>query len=226
METIYYQLVTNQYTDLFNKSQAFNVGVSKAITDKLILHDADMLVQGDYTQNIATALDEYEACHMGKMVLYADKSSTDKICTTGIVDENVQCDRIVGYFEGGSLACTKRAYWKVGAFCEDFWGYGVEDCDFYARLATASKWLENRKFDFLHLWHGRAQHWNDHHNENIAKGKKLEKLSIAERIRTQLQRLRELGWSEEILAIGRDKSVESLNFHCTLDGNRTVKILK
>ena len=226
MEPIYYHLATNKYTDLFNKSQAFNVGVSKAITDKVILHDADMLVQGDYTQNIATTLDEYEACHMGKMVLYADKDSTDKICETGIVDENVQCDRIVGYFEGGSLACTKKAYWKVGAFCEDFWGYGVEDCDFYARIAYASKWLENRKFDFLHLWHGRAPRWNDHHEENIAKGKRLEMLSMAQRIKMQFNRLRELGWPAEILALGQDGTTDSLNFHCVLNGNRTEKTLK
>jgi GT2 family glycosyltransferase len=226
MEPVYHQLVPNPYTNLFNKSQAFNIGVSRTITSKIILHDADMLVQGDYTTHIAIALDTYEACHMGKMVLYADQHSTARICETETVDGSTVCDRIVGYFEGGSLACTKTAYWKAGGFCEDFWGYGVEDCDFYARISNASKWIENRKFDFLHLYHGRAPHWNDHHDENIAKGKRLQSLSIAERIKLQSKRLRELGWPNDILAMTNNPAMDTLDFYCTLEGNRTVKTNK
>ena len=225
MQPASHYLVPNPYTDLFNKSQAFNVGVSKTTTHKLVLHDADMLVQGDYTQSIANVLDTYEACHMGKLVLYADNRSTVKLCQTKIIDDNVICDRIVGYFEGGSLACTKTAYWKVGGFCEDFWGYGVEDCDFYARISNASKWLENRKFDFLHLWHGRPPHWDDHHNENIAKGKLLQMLSIAERIKLQYKRLKELGWQNEI-STSDNPPTNSFDVYCTLNGNRTVRAQK
>jgi len=124
MKPIYYYLVPNNKTDLFNKSRAFNHGASQAICDILVLHDADMLVQGDYTSNIASTLAEYEGCHMGKTVLYADQHSTTAICGTGTVDKNINCDRIVGYFEGGSLACHRSAFWRVGGFCEDFWGYG------------------------------------------------------------------------------------------------------
>ncbi len=48
--------------------------------------------------------------------------------------------------------------------------HNCEDCDFYARLSGGSKWVEDRVFDFLHLWHGRVDGWNQHHEKN----KKLE----------------------------------------------------
>lgn len=195
---IYYYLAPDKRTDLFNKSLAFNHGVSKATTEKLILHDADMLVQGNYTINVANILQDYEGCHMGKTVLYADDESTSTICSSGVVNKSVNCERIVGYFEGGSLACRRSTYWKVGGFCEDFWGYGCEDCDFYARLAGGCNWMENRVFDFLHLWHSRTTQWNKHHQQNKDRESKLCQLSIPERIKMQTKRLIENGWQGEL----------------------------
>lgn len=210
VQPVIHLLAADNRTTLFNKSRAFNVGVSQAATDRIILHDADMVVPDNYTQEIYQVLEEYEACHIGQNVLYADPKSTTRICETRTVDETVKLNRVVGYFEGGSLACTRQVYWRVGGFCEDFWGYGVEDCEFYARVSNTTRWLEDRKLNLLHLEHGRAQNWNDHHKENINRGKKLQKLSVHKRIQLHRQRLLELGWPKEILTIGGNPRTEDV----------------
>jgi len=192
---VIHSLESRSENKLFNKSIAFNRGVSKALCDKIILHDADMLAQSDYTQLINKILDTKSSCHIGGRVLYADRESTDKINLSGLVGEDVKCDRVVGYYEGGSLACTKQAYWRIGAFNEDFWGYGCEDCDFYARLASDPGWYEDRSVDLLHLWHSRTSGWNEHHDENKRIEASLNSLPMQGRIKLQQKQLNKNGYS-------------------------------
>ena len=108
----------------FNKSMAFNAGVSRAKSDKLLLHDADTLAPAHYAQMVSNALDRSESCHFGARVIYADKKSTDIIGKNGRIDRTVSADKIVTYFEGGSIACLTDTYWRVGGFVEGYWGYG------------------------------------------------------------------------------------------------------
>lgn len=183
---------------LFNKSMAFNRGVSLAPCSAIILHDADMLAPGHYTTDVVATLTSHDACHMGGTVLYTVKETMEAVNRTGIVDGSVHCDRMVGYYEGGSLACTKRAYWLIGGFNEDYWGYGCEDCDFFARLSSTPSWFENRSFDFLHLWHSRVGGWHGHHEANRNLEATLKRLPMAERIQLQLDQLRRLGYGREV----------------------------
>lgn len=190
---------------LFNKSMAFNLAASKVVTDKMILHDADIMVQGNYTSFVYKTLDVYTACHVGNSVIYADADSSNIINSTGLVTNQTRCERVVGYFEGGSLACHTKTYWKCGAFNEDFWGYGCEDCDFYARLAAVSAWCENRTFDFLHLWHGRVPGWNAHHETNRRIEASLTSRPMDDRIKLQYSQLSKLGYERFI-----DENVENV----------------
>lgn len=196
---VFYYLAQETENPLFNKAIAFNLGVSKVTTDKLVLHDADMLIQAHYTKQVATILDKADSCHLGGSVMYANQESTMLINKRGLVDHDVGCDRVVGYFEGGSLACTKTAFWKVGGINQDYWGYGCEDCDFYARLSGASRWKEDRSFDFLHLWHSRVSGWGTHHQTNKNIEAELRKLTINERVRLQHKQLRRMGYETELL---------------------------
>jgi predicted glycosyltransferase involved in capsule biosynthesis len=189
-----YYLAAETVNKLFNKSKAFNHAVSKVPTTSVILHDADILVQSHYTQAVYDLLAIHEACHLGKSVVYADDLSTAAINANGIVDANVKCDRVVGYFEGGSLACRTAAFWRAGGFNEDFWGYGCEDCDFYARLSHSSSWKEDRVFDFLHLWHSRVSGWNQHHETNRRLEAKLRTHEMPERIAIQRRQMRAAGY--------------------------------
>lgn len=193
-----YYLAAENDNLLFNKAKAFNLGVSHAPSDIVILHDADMLVRNDYTAAICEILKTSDSCHLGGTVIYTTEESAAKINSTAIVSDDIACERVVGYYEGGSLACKVSAYWRVGGFNEDYWGYGCEDCDFYARLSQASKWLEQRTFDLVHLWHDRVLGWDKHHKEN----KNLERLlsgnDIQARVRLQHAQLNRLGYGDEL----------------------------
>ena len=164
----------------FCKSVAWNAGVSQATSDKLILHDADMLAPADYTATISKLLDQFDSCHICSRVIYATKDSSDKIAT-GIINTSA-CERICNYFEGGSLGCRTKTYWGVGGFAECFVGYGMEDCEFYERLSKNSSWFGVRTVDLLHLWHDRTPGWMEVHNRNKQVGADLQRRSMQERI--------------------------------------------
>jgi len=169
----------------FNKSLAFNVGVQAVTTDYIILHDADILVPSWYTQKIYETLQSYDACHIGGKVIYADHDSSKNIETSSnIAIENTHIDRIVGYFEGGSICCKTEIFWSVGGFNEVFSGYGCEDTDYFYRLSKGCNFLNNRYVDFLHLWHSRVPGWEAAHTKNKLLEAELRKLPINEYIAT------------------------------------------
>jgi predicted glycosyltransferase involved in capsule biosynthesis len=168
----------------FNKSKIFNAGVALLDADAVVLHDADTMAPGSYTNKVYRVLQEYESCHLCTRVYYANGQSTLNINKSGkVVAEDLTCDRYVGYFEGGSLACTVDAYWRIGGFYEAYEGYGCEDCDFYLRLSKNTQWLEDRTVNLLHLHHGRSGKWRDYHKLNKALESKLARLTMSERIK-------------------------------------------
>jgi len=185
-------LVTAAKDRPFNKSMAFNKGVSLAKHKKLVLHDADTMAPAHYFKTVSDSLERNESCHFGDLVFYADKPSSDSVIRLGSVGDNAHCNRVVTYFEGGSIACLVHAYWKIGGFVEDFWGYGCEDCDFYARLSQASKWDERRNLAFLHLYHGRTEGWEAYHSINKDLQRRLNSLPIKEQIKRQVDIMRKL----------------------------------
>lgn len=151
----------------FCKAAAFNHGVNRAAFNCLILHDADMLVRSDYIKKMVNLLEKYESVHIGKTVCYMDREATDRIVASGSISRrDVSSDRVVSYYEGGSLGITKKAYIRIGGFCEDFIGYGNEDTEFYYRMVNATKSFTERSIDLFHLWHNRTEGWEAMHENN------------------------------------------------------------
>lgn len=151
----------------FCKSAAFNNGVFTSKYNKIILHDADMIVRSDYTKMISELLDNYESVHIGKNVCYMNNKSTDNIISIKSINfENIESDRLVNYYEGGSLAILKNSYFRIGGFCEDFIGYGNEDTEFYKRMVENTKSFTERSIDLFHLWHDRTEGWSECHAKN------------------------------------------------------------
>lgn len=179
----------------FNKSAAFNAAVAASLYENLVLHDADMLVQGDYFKKVARALSTNESCILASHVYYLDESYSQQVISKRKLDARVQCQRRIDYFEGGSLACTKQAYWKIGGFNEEFVGYGCEDTDFYARLSGGSKWLEDRHIGLIHLAHPRTDGWVGFHEKNKQTEQNLLKLTVAQRIDLQRASLKSSKYS-------------------------------
>ena len=152
----------------FNKAHAFNTGVAKAKHEKVILHDADIMVPGWYTNKVSKYLDTNDSCHLGLQVLYLTLPSTNDVNTQQSLANNKQCENAVDYFEGGSLAIRKSAYVKIGGFDERFVGYGVEDCEFFQRMKECTKFIEHRIVKMIHLWHDRTVGWEISHRNNKA----------------------------------------------------------
>lgn len=119
-----YIFVGDTNRGLFNKSKAFNKGAFKSTSEYLILHDADMLSRVDYTKTIFDLLQSHEAIHICGKVLYMDVNTTNATNHNNKIPQSPIFERMIGYFEGGSLAIRKSSYWNIGAFNEDYWGYG------------------------------------------------------------------------------------------------------
>jgi len=166
----------------FNKSMAFNVGVIHASSDKLVLHDADMLVADEYIGRVSDLLNSFEACHIGAMVIYLSSKDLDVIFKTRVVGMPLSPYKTVDYFEGGSLGCNKDVFVRIGGFCEDFWGYGYEDCEFFNRLKLATNFFNTRSERLLHLEHGRDQNWKKHWEDNRSVFDREMSMTIDERI--------------------------------------------
>ena len=174
----------------FNKSRAFNYAVMQAQNDMIILHDADIIVQADYAKQVAHILRDFEGCHVGSRVMYLDPPSTASLCHSNKLDTKATCERAVGYFEGGSIAFHKRAYYKIGGFNEAYEGYGVEDCDFFERLRDYTKFFNQRSIDMFHLWHARVPGWTEKHRTNKKLAENIKKMmkgvSYIEQLKTQM----------------------------------------
>jgi GT2 family glycosyltransferase len=150
----------------FTKAMAFNLGIANATHGKVVLQDADIICPSGYLAKIHNLLDSHTGIHIGSQVLYLTQEATAQVNKTHKIKPNADCERVVTYYEGGSLACTREAYFKCGAFNEIFEGYGIEDCDFFDRLKYHSNFYNERSEDFIHMWHGRTAGWAQHHRRN------------------------------------------------------------
>jgi glycosyltransferase involved in cell wall biosynthesis len=150
----------------FCKAAAFNRGVAEAKFPLLVLQDADIIFHRNYLKKLFDAMRGNQGSHIGKEVIYMDGASTNEITSNFKVNESLKSSQIVGYFEGGSLACTKQAYFSCGGFLEEFIGYGCEDCDFFNRLKHLGRFWDERTEAFIHLDHGRPPEWKNIHAKN------------------------------------------------------------
>lgn len=177
-----YLHVYSEAEEPFNKSKAFNGGVDIANDDYLILHDADMIVPNYYVTEIFKTLLFSSSCHLGKDVSYYDSNDTDIINREKRAFRPQKFERYVSYYEGGSLACTKEYYSKIGGFYEAYSGYGCEDCDFYARLIAGGSFKNDRRISLYHLNHPRSDKWQKFHDQNVKLEDMLKTLSDIARI--------------------------------------------
>jgi len=143
----------------FTKSVAFNVGFMNARADKVILHDADMIVRDEYTKIMYNLLCKHPGVHIGANVLYLDQPSTERITTSLRVDPGYGIMRSVGYFEGGSLGCTSNTYIEIGGFNDNFVGYGCFAPGNFILTDSGYKAIESfNKNDLLYTHEGTFEH--------------------------------------------------------------------
>jgi len=127
----------------FNKSKAFNYAVKTIDTEKLILHDADTLAVATYVQNVFNILDSHDSCHICDNISYTSRATTRSIVEARSVPQQVSADRVVAYFEGGSIGMKKSAYVAVGGFHEGFEGYGCFCPNNYVLTNSGDKLIQD-----------------------------------------------------------------------------------
>ena len=190
----YYLARSRDANEPFVKARAFNVGVANSSSEKLILHDADMIVQGDYAQIIFGILDNYESCHICQHVICMDMLSTRSVTKNEELFNGLTATMVISYFEGGSLAVRKKNYYESGGFNNQFVGYGVEDCEFYERLSKLTDFYEDRRLYLIHLWHDRSPGWKNLHQNNKLLGMEIKTMSMDDRIADLHRSLRDNGF--------------------------------
>lgn len=179
-----------QSSQPFIKSAAFNRGVMTATSDCVILHDADILVPGNYTSTIYKILQSQSGCHIGKQVMYLTKQASDDVNNSQHVDADKKCERVVDYFVGGSLALKKSTYTSIGGFDEAFVGYGMEDVEFFNRLKSAGSFCDERTINMVHLWHDRPSDWQACHSANKRHMSTIENVPHQDRCQSLSSQLR------------------------------------
>jgi glycosyltransferase involved in cell wall biosynthesis len=134
--------VTYMHTEIprgaaFNKSRAINAGVRLARAEKVLVHDADILVPSDYVADTLSTLDAgYDAVRPLRFLFCLDKPTTEQVMQSESVRGVQRVHKIMQNFPGGSVAIDRNAYWSVGGHDEWFEGWGGEDTEFIGRLST------------------------------------------------------------------------------------------
>lgn len=137
----------------YNRSHAFNAGVSEARAPLLVLHDNDFLVPTRYAAELARRHDEgHEFIDLKRFMFYVRREDNDRVLQSVNLSSVVPERVVQNLTGGGSVAADRKAYDEIGRFDESFVGWGGEDNEFWERALT------RRVYSFaylplVHLWH-------------------------------------------------------------------------
>jgi len=139
----------------FNRSWALNGGARLARGHILVFHDADMLVPARFARCIAEVMQSrLDALRLPRFIFYLDQESSETLQRTRAIPSRPRMERVVAN-NRTPVAVTRDAYFSLGGHDECFYGWGAEDDEFMARLATL-RVGEGAMFPILHLWHPSA----------------------------------------------------------------------
>jgi hypothetical protein len=136
---------------IYNKSYNINVGVKNLITsEKFIMSDVDVVYQKDHIAR-------------SKLMPYDLIVSVVHRIKPGIVSsdfyELIRHGILSTELIGGNCYCSKKLFYSLNGFDEQYVGYGAEDDDFYLRAMRKTKvyYAKTQGFDksftIAHLWH-------------------------------------------------------------------------
>lgn len=144
----------------FNKAWCMNVAARKASCNELLFLDADTLFDKNYFERIANFHEQnnYKFFLGWKFIIGmpGKDAPTARIIETTILTA------------GGSFFIDRHFYWDIGGMCENYYGYGGEDNDFWLRanytLGDREKNnIPNMDYALLHWYHDWAVPSPDRH---------------------------------------------------------------
>lgn len=139
----------------YARSWAFNVGALRARGRLLIFHDNDLLIPVTFAAEHLDLIDSgYDIANLKRFIFYMNEQVTRDIsagrvlgdCSGGV--ESI----LQNALGGGSLAISRRAFFEIGGFDEDFIGWGGEDNELWDRVLKRSVFRFGH-LPMVHLWH-------------------------------------------------------------------------
>jgi len=134
----------------FNKAWCMNVGAKEAKSDRLVFLDADTLFDKNFFHRIADFGDANKSLFYMCWDYIINMPGKDQP-TVRIYEKTLQT-------AGGVFAVDKAFYWSIGGMCENYFGHGGEDNDFWFRanhkLGSKEKNnVPNMPYALLHWYH-------------------------------------------------------------------------
>lgn len=155
-----------EFPDLVHKSELINAGVSAASGNMLWLHDADCWLPFDTVLAAVDTMGKHEC--LKPFSYFARLSSEDSTMFMRTLRFSGIPEGRSNNLGGGSLLITKRAFTRIGGYCESYVGWGCEDDDFGIRVAPCIQYTSLPCVG-LHLYHKRPA--RDLRNPEYAKSR-------------------------------------------------------
>jgi hypothetical protein len=161
----------------YNRSAAFNAGVSEARGEFVVLHDNDIVVPADYAREVVgRGRDGFELMNLKRFLFHLD-APDDRVPRS--VMQNAQ---------GGSIAAARRTYLAIGGFDDEFVGWGGEDNDFWDRARAHGNVYEFGYLPMIHLHHEAQKGKVDPATTAVKRYFEIRSIPPEERIRRLLAR--------------------------------------
>lgn len=171
---------------MFNKSQALNAGVRESNGSILLLHDADIVVPGNYIREICRRMQGgWQGMRPLRFLFSLSQQDSAEFQKSCMVSSTAEVSEVMQNFPGGSIAVRREVYDAIGGFDEDFVGWGGEDVEFLDRLKSC-RMYPGSFAPGIHLWHPSAPQKASGHRNNELMAAKLQ-ASVTDRIHSLLR---------------------------------------
>jgi hypothetical protein len=152
---------TDDGSDPFNKSMAFNDAASRATGDLFYMLDADCVVPGAQVREAGAIAKENGWSRPWHRKVKLGQADTEEILRIGPADWdgtswNNRPDRVNAFFGAPPLMITREVYFDVGGMDERYRGWGGEDWTFARKVWKLGYGLYRYvQGTCVHLWHPR-----------------------------------------------------------------------
>lgn len=158
-----------EHPDLFNHGQAYNMAEQAAVTDLLVLGDADTTF--DTAQAFVRAVENVRAgvwaWALPERYIQLQQGATDRVLARVLAPDAVTTSDAVWIGErvswAGIVIVPRQAFLAVGGSDERFVGHGADDAALGIKLTDL--YAEHVRYTgaAVHLWHPRGEQEEDRH---------------------------------------------------------------
>ena len=144
-------------SSVWNKSEAVNIGIEQATTERILVSDADLVWTKHAIEN-GYRISELHSAAVAFDVRYLRQDTPDELLTLSDLNPSSlqPWSDINPRWGDGICLFSKRDWRKLGGYDERMSIYGYEDNDFTSRLrksGTKTIWADFATCPVYHVWH-------------------------------------------------------------------------